>query len=153
MIVHVEPLSVMSDTPEVALGVFSHLSGILCSALPTFFFLGTILFHSSFFFLPVFFLASFFCAHRKVMEDTNQAPIATAVSTYRMHSRTVCNRPCTEQLNVKYIQQYVSYRQDSRVRQRKSADKNKCFAESQHVYKIILCYFLLFVVLWIKCVS
>ena len=73
-----------------------------------------------------FFLTCFFCAHH---EGTNQAPIATAVSTHRKHSRTACNRPCTEQQSTYSSTSVRSCRQEC-VRQRsKQADKSKCYRE------------------------
>ena len=58
-------------------------------------------------------LLFFFCAHH---EGTNQAPKTTAVSTYRKHSRTASNRPCTEQQST-FSSMFVS----TRVRQGKQA--------------------------------
>ena len=43
------------------------------------------------------------CAHH---ECTTQVPLTT-LSTHRKHSRTACNRPCTEQRSTYQVQQYV----------------------------------------------
>ena len=66
-------------------------------------------------FLDCFF-ACFFCAHQEQKAPT-QALIATqAVSTYRKHSRTACNRPCTERQSV-YSSKSVLNRHQSAITQ------------------------------------
>ena len=98
----------ISSTSEDTVAMYSNVSACIHQRENPFF--GSI--SGPFCCIPVFPLLPFllcepvsesFFAHD---ERTTQVPLAT-VSTHRKHSRTACNRPCTEQRSTYQVQQYV----------------------------------------------
>ena len=84
------------------------------------------------------FLSVFSCARH---EGENQSPKAT-VTTYRKHSRTTFNRPCTEQQST-YRSKFVL----TRVWQRKHAvmeeQASQVLPRSMYEYLNLVCFFFL----------
>ena len=81
----------------------------------------------------VFCVWAFFCAHPKWSHHSNSDSHSSYDTySYRNHSKTACNRPCTEQQSA-HNSTFLSTRQ-RRVPQRKQADKNKCCREPPSTY-------------------